>query len=662
MTEKFLIYLFLASFLIFLVPAKFKYHVTAFVLSFFIFVTSADALAVLSSGLPLLGKLGISSQHTPWHLTLDSLSAFFTLVINFTLFTGIIYAGSYLKNSTETKTPLQLSLHFFAFLWLGFAMFLILALRTFFPFLIAWELMTIASFILVVFDAEKKEVLKAGIHYLLQMHIGFLLIMSGFLIAGIDSGDFSFSGLSSYFSSHQNWPLFLVFFAGFGIKAGFIPFHSWLPDAHPAAPSHISGIMSGVMIKMGIFGILRVITLLTGDFQIIGMIILSVSLISGLLGVMLAIVQHDIKRLLAYHSIENIGIIGIGMGLGVLGMYLNNQLLVFLGFSGALLHVLNHSLFKSMLFYNAGVIYKAIHTRNIDSMGGLIRKMPVSAYLFLFAALAITGLPPLNGFISEFLIYSGMFNALTQSGFYGSLIFLFSILGLTLIGGLALFCFTKAFGIIYLGQQRAAYPADLKESDSPALLSQIIILAAILFIGFGASLLMPVTDKIVSGMFAMQSDFSLVEPTIQNLNAITVVSYVFVLSLALLFLIRKLLLRKRTVTQQPTWGCGYTAGNSKQQYTASSFADNYADLAKPLIGGHAQTETLSENDYFPAPKTFKKHFSDFIAQYLISVPVSKFTHLLKKSAQMQTGQLQHYILYAFIFILMVFALTYLNLI
>src|SRR5659263_590716 len=208
--------------------------------------------------------------------------------------------------------------------------------------------------------------------------------------------------------------------------------------------------MSGVMIKMVIYGILRVLISVQSDLLLIGIIILIISLLSGVLGVMMAIVQHDLKRLLAYHSIENIGIIGIGIGLGMIGLATGNTALAILGLAGGLLHVLNHSLFKSLLFFSAGSVYQATHTRNIEHLGGLMKKMPYTAFLFLIGSLAICGLPPFNGFISEYLIYMGMFKSLSAANLYQSILILGTIVGLSLIGGLAIFCFTKAFELHFL--------------------------------------------------------------------------------------------------------------------------------------------------------------------------------------------------------------------
>ena len=277
--------------------------------------------------------------------------------------------------------------------------------------------------------------------------------------------------------------LFVLLFIGFAFKAGFVPFHTWLPYAHPAAPSHISGMMSGVIIKLGIFGILRMLLLIKTGYLVIGEIILLFSIVSGLYGVILAIVQHNLKKLLAYHSIENIGIIGIGIGIGTIGLGLHNDFLAIAGFFGGLLHILNHSLFKSLLFYSAGSVYQQTGTLNVEKLGGLIKKMPHTAALFLIAALAICGLPPLNGFISEFLIFSGLFAGLKSESFSFSLFILTAIASLVIIGGLAIICFTKAFGVVFLGNRTPPYQHEPKEVSFIMLLPKYMVAAMIVLIG-----------------------------------------------------------------------------------------------------------------------------------------------------------------------------------
>jgi hydrogenase-4 component B len=405
----------LGSLLIIAAPKTAKYFATLFLIVLTIVVTSNLAIQSLIYGNDWSEMIYFLPGGT--ELAIDKLASYFILIINFTVFTGIIYAKGYLKSYENKKQGHQFSIHYFSYLWLYFSMVLVTMVYDGLAFLIVWEFMALSSFLLVIFDSEKEGILKVGLSYLIQMHIGLLFLLVGFVLVGQFTGTASFDSLGDAFASenllnafgsHGNFWLFLIFFVGFGIKAGFIPLHTWLPHAHPAAPSHVSAVMSSVIIKMGVYGILRVILSLQSDMLYVGIFILFISLASGLYGVMMAIVQHDLKRLLAYHSIENIGIIGIGIGLGVIGMATGNSLLAVLGFSGGLLHVLNHSLFKSLLFYTAGSVYTATGTRDINNLGGLIKNMPKTAFFFLLGALAICGLPPFNGFISEFLIYDGL--------------------------------------------------------------------------------------------------------------------------------------------------------------------------------------------------------------------------------------------------------------
>ncbi len=397
---------------------------------------------------------------------IDALSGWFILMMNFTVLTGVLYGRRYMKHYEDGSGIINL--HFVSFIINHFSLIGIFCLQNSLAFLYIWEVMALSSFVMVIFEYKKPETLRAGINFLIQSHICILFLTVGLIWVSSRTGSYDFNAIASYCASVNpaiSFLLFLCFFIGFAIKAGFVPFHTWLPYAHPVAPSHVSGIMSGVMIKLGIFGILRMLLLVNHDYLSIGYFILAVSLISGLYGVILAIVQHNLKKLLAYHSIENIGIIGMGIGLGAIGVGIQNPYLAYAGFAGALLHILNHSLFKSLLFYTAGSVYQAIHTLNIDSMGGLIKKMPQTAVLFLIAALAICGLPPFNGFVSEFLIYLGFFEGIHLGSLSLTTVFILSVLGLVLIGGLALLCFTKAFGIIFLGQERKQFQHEVHEAE-----------------------------------------------------------------------------------------------------------------------------------------------------------------------------------------------------
>lgn len=653
----------LLSLLVFAVPERMKYWFTLALLIAGIALTTSWSAGVLTgSAQPWKIPLFTPAGGTSVVLVVDTLTSYFIVVINITVLIGFLYARGYLEPYRARMNALRFSIHYFSYLWLWLSMLMVVMVRDGLPFLIVWEIMALSSFFLVIFDAEDRSIMKTGISYLIQMHVGMFFILVAFLLVQRETGQMSFDVLGQYFASHRNLPLFLLFFTGFAIKAGFIPLHTWLPEAHPAAPSHVSGVMSGVMIKMGIYGIIRVIASMQSDLLVTGAIILIVSLISGVMGVMMAIVQHDLKRLLAYHSIENIGIIGIGIGLGVIGQAGGNQALALLGYAGGLLHVLNHSLFKSLLFFNAGSVYHAAHTRNMEQTGGLMRRMPWTAVLFLIGSLAICGLPPFNGFISEYLIYIGMFDSLSGASLLHSILIVGSIAGLSLIGGLAIFCFTKAFGIVFLGSPRSEKAANAREVGSSMIIPQLVTAALILFIGLGSPLVVKPVFEIVAGTWGTGSQPLVTGAFTANLTQISLAGGIFVLSLGALLLYRRYHLSRRPVETGPTWGCGYTAGTPKQQYTATSFAYNYNHIAKPVLQTHKDIDEIGESEIFPRKRTFMSHSDDLFKRNLVDKPVDLVSGLLKKIAVMQTGQIGHYILYAFIFMLLVLFLAILKII
>lgn len=653
----------LLSLIVFIVPGTRKYYVSLALISAGIAVTTGwSAMALSGDGQPLEIRQYIPVLGNTFALTVDRLSAFFIIVINITVFIGFLYARGYLRPYPQGRNDLRFSIHYFSWIWLWLSMLMVVMVRDALSFLIVWEIMALSSFFLVIFEAEERTILKTGISYLIQMHVGMFFIMIGFLVVERETGMMSFTALGEYFLTHRNFPLFILFFIGFAIKAGFIPLHTWLPEAHPAAPSHVSGVMSGVMIKMGIYGIFRVLTEMHSDLMLAGIVILIISLVSGVMGVMMAIVQHDLKRLLAYHSIENIGIIGIGMGLGMIGLALENPALTLLGFSGGLLHVLNHSLFKSLLFFNAGSVYQAAHTRNMEQLGGLMKKMPYTALLFLTGSLAICGLPPFNGFISEYLIYMGMFKSLSGVALMHSILIVGSIVGLSLIGGLAIFCFTKAFGIVFLGEPRSEKARLATEVSRTMINPQFLTVIFILIIGLGSPLIVkPVFETVVQA-------FGITDPVMEtnaftsNLAQISIMGGIFVLTLTVLLVSRHYHLKRRPVEAGPTWGCGYTAATPRMQYTATSFAYNYNHLAKPLLQNRKIMEEIREDELFPGPRKFKSHSDDLFKKFLADKPVDWLSGLLKKIAVMQTGRIQHYILYAFVFMLLVLLLAFLKII
>jgi hydrogenase-4 component B len=628
-------------------------------------------LAAILSGsivasIPAINSLGGNNQDIvfkgglvfgPIPLRLDALSGWFILIICFLFIAGCFYGISYMKSYNNQKA--SIGLHAIAFLLLFSSMIAITVIQNGLAFLVAWEIMTLSAFIAVIFEYSKSETIRAGMNFLVQSHISVLLLFIGFIWIASKTGSYDFADITKYTGLNNgaiSMVLFLVFASGFGVKAGFVPFHSWLPYAHPAAPAHISGIMSGVMIKMGIYGILRMITLIKTDYLTVGYIILAISVISGLYGVMLAIIQHNLKRLLAYHSIENIGIIGIGIGLGCIGTGTSNQYLAILGFTGALLHTLNHSLFKSLLFFTAGNVYQATHTLDIERLGGLIKKMPHTAILFILAAMAICGLPPFNGFISEFVIYNGLYVWMQDAQFIDLIVIIFTVLGLVLIGGLAIFCFTKAAGVVFLGTPRCTFELEPHEVPVKQIIPLYFIAAFIIIIGlfpqvFIGILLYPVsllTGSIIPNISPGQVK------TIDIMQTISWAAGGFIILVLFLLGLKKLVTRKRSIRTDSTWGCGYVAPTAKIQYTGSSYAKTYSKLfSSVLLSFKSSTEV---SGIFPEEIRHETKPYDKVEKWFIDIPLRVYKSLMNRFLFIQNGKLQVYILYGIIFIVAVMLL------
>ncbi len=603
---------------------------------------------ILLSGTILFGNVLIK---------VDALSAWFILTINFTILTGAVYGFSYMKKYREMKS--KLTLHCIAYLLIHFALIGICSVQNGFIFLLMWELMALSVFILVIFDHEKPETIRAGINYIVQSHISIIFIMLGFIYVAYKTGSYSFGAIAE-FSGQQTTlagtTLFLCFFIGFAIKSGFVPFHTWLPYAHPASPSHVSGIMSGVVIKIGIYGILRMLLLIKTDYTTIGYIILFISTITGIYGVLLATIQHDLKKLLAYHSIENIGIIGIGIGLGCIGLGDTNKWMAILGFTGALLHTLNHSLFKSLLFYSAGNVLQATHTVDIEHLGGLIKKMPRTSILFLIAAIAICGLPPLNGFISEFLIFGGLYNWLFSASLISLIALVFSLVGLVLIGGLALLCFTKAFGIVFLGNQRTIPREEIKEAGFWQLMPMYLTISFMLLIGIFPSFFINTLQRPVN-LFTHDVVFNMNLIKVGAIDSLKIINWLFlgfILFVLIMLRLKKFVSRHKLIESGPTWGCGYPSADAKLQYTASSFVRSHSKLVKPLLDIEKNEVEIAE--IFPSDKHYETKSYDKIERIFIDKPIRLLNRFTDLFLFLQNGQLQRYILYGIIFITAVICL------
>jgi formate hydrogenlyase subunit 3/multisubunit Na+/H+ antiporter MnhD subunit len=531
-------------------------------------------------------------------------------------------------------------------------------------FLIVWEIMSLSSMMLLIFDAHNPKTIKAGINYLVQMHISVVFLTIGIIWLYFQTGSFSFDAFTRFFGTNSNIWLFLVFFVGFGLKAGFIPFHSWLPHAHPAAPSHISGVMSGVIVKLGIYGIFRVASYLKSDYLVLGEILIILSVLTGLYGIINAAVHRDFKKMLAYCTIENIGIIGIGIGIGLIGLGNNVPILYYLGFGGALLHVLNHSLFKSLLFYSAGSVYQQTHTRDMEKLGGLVKSMPRTAVIFLIGAIAIGGMPPFNGFISEFLIYSGLIEGIKLQNMDQIIIMVLSFAGLSVIGGLSILTFTKTFGTIFLGNQRQPLAHKPHEVSSIMLIPQYVIIIAMFSVAIFPQFYLQVIGNILTGLtksiaVPVPIEFDHYLFIMQN---ISLYSLIFIGVTGLFWGIRAFILRGRTQVTGSTWGCGYTAPTSKIQYTAKSFSKSLSKMFNFIVIERKQYDELEAGEIFPGQKKYVSHYHDFFEFRLIHKITNQLIYAANYFKFIQNGRIQSYVFYGIAFILAIFILTIFNII
>jgi len=604
-------------------------------------------------GTPVTGDIAVR---------IDALSGWFILLINFTLVTGALYGLQYMKSYRKQSS--NITIHCIAYLLTQSMLTIICVVQNALVFLFAWETMALSVAMLILFEHYKPDTIKAGINYIIQSHLCIVFLSLGFIWVASRTNSYDFNAISNFsstLSSFASMALFLCFFIGFAFKAGFVPFHTWLPYAHPAAPSHISGVMSGVVIKIGIYGILRMILLIKTDYTLLGFIILFISIVSGVYGVMLAILQHNLKKLLAYHSIENIGIIGIGIGLGTIGIGTNNLLLTTLGFAGGMLHVLNHSLFKSLLFYGAGNVYQATHTMNIEHLGGIVKRMPHTSILFLVAALAICGLPPLNGFVSEFLIYSGLFNGLKTGNMVSMLSLLISVFGLVIIGGLALLCFTKAFGAVFLGNSRHHFPHPPTESSAGKLIPMYMVMGLILAIGLCPNFFLGMLSeplKLFTDKLSLSAEAAYtVTNTGYTMMYIGWCSTGLIVLTGIIFFIRKKITAQKSVAITPTWSCGYVGNTAKMQYSASSFVRTYRKLAEPLLSIYKKKKEIK--GIFPRDGWRETHPYDIMEEWLIDIPLKQIKYFLGKFRFLQNGMIQMYTLYGIVFIILVLGLPFL---
>ena len=571
-------------------------------------------------------------------LGLDPLSAYFLVPMFLLSGLAAIYATGYFR-PWRGRNPGRF---WFFFNALVASMALVATARNGVLFLVAWEAMTLASFFLVVFDETEAGVGAAGWTYLVATHIGTAFLIALFLLLGRAGGSQDFAAYAAP-AGMAGW-LFLLGLIGFGTKAGLYPLHVWLPEAHPAAPSPVSAVMSGVMIKTGLYGIVRLLLILGAVPGWCAWVMLAAGAATGLMGIVFALAQRDLKRLLAYSSVENIGIAALGIGLGMVGIHHGQPGLAALGFAGGLLHVLNHAVFKGLLFLGAGAVVHAAGTRDLEHLGGLLKRMPWTGAAFLVGAVSICGLPPFNGFAGEFLIYAGAFKGILGAGSlaFGGVV---AVLALALIGGLAAACFAKAFGIAFLGEPRSAAAEAAREVDV-AMRGPLLALAGLcLALGFGAR---PVVAGALEPIVAMLGGAAAAPDAAGAIRGLLPVALFGVMALLIFWAGGMVLLRRRLLAGRPgretgTWDCGYAAPAASMQYTAASFVQPLTQAASGIL--RPQVERQPPQGVHPAAATFRSETPDVARLRLFEPLFRRTAGELGRLRWLQQGHVHWYVSY-----------------
>jgi len=634
--------------------------------SFFAIAGSIWGL-VLGTLLIVIGRdLSFTTGMAAWPLLsltvhIDRLAAFFIVVISLITLICSVYGIGYIKHFYNQYSLGSLGLFYHLFIA---GMILVVSAANGIFFLIVWEIMSIASYFLVVYDRHDENNVKAGFLYLVMTHVGTAFIIFSFLLLYQHTGSFDFA---NWQASSLLIPMsiknvvFVLAMIGFGTKAGLIPFHVWLPSAHPAAPSHVSALMSGVMIKTGIYMMIRIfLDLLQPIPTWWGLAVLIIGSISALLGVLYALTEHDIKRLLAYHSIENIGIILLGLGSALTFASLNMPTLALLGLVAALFHTLNHATFKSLLFLSAGAVINQTHSRNMEEYGGLIKYMPLTAFCFLIGSMAISALPPFNGFFSEWLTFQALFSGIAGFNFYAKWIFMFAAGSLAFTGGLALACFVKAFGVTFLARPRSTEVTHAKEVSFSLRLGMILLAVLSLLFGIFSGYLTFWLEKIGTNIGAFYQIKSIVSVpsnqgiiSVGNWSSVSAPAFFALLISALIlvwFIVRFIINKNQKVTTGATWDCG-TDLTPRMEITATGFARSitliFQGILKPSIQHEVEYHD-SMSRFLPKSRTIVLSIQDVYQTYLYRPLQTGITALSLRVKGIQSGNVNAYISYILI--------------
>jgi hydrogenase-4 component B len=588
---------------------------------------------------------------------LDPLSAYFLLALASVGLAVSIYSYGYLEGFGKEK-PIGVFSFFYCLLLISLT--LVFTASNAVVFLIAWELMALAAYFLVTFDHENDEAKRAGSLFFVMSHAGTGALLIAFLLMGTWAGSFDFAAfrvLAKDLSTVRQGSLFLLFLLGFGIKAGMVPVHIWLPVAHPAAPSNVSAVMSSVLIKTGIYGLMRISFEFMGSTPLWpGMLLLGLGIVSALIGVLYALIDPDLKRMLAYSTIENSGIILLTLGAALVFRSYGRSELASVALAAGLLHILNHAIFKSLLFLSAGAVVHATGTRNMERLGGLIRPMPWTALFFLIGAIAISGLPPLNGFVSEWLAYQSLLGGFGSTTSLTRVVFPVAGSLLALTGALAAACFVRAFGVGFLALARREPTAEAHEATTTMLTGMAILAILCVALGLGVTAWLPILDPVTGQLLGNQISTKLAQPwgvlSPGSLNGGTVAPTAIACLLVIIGLLSSIVaIRRRKLPRvtRPTWDCGLPGLDEGNEYTAIAFSKPlrmvFATFYQPRREIHTE---FAVSAYFPKSVRFETGVEPAFESRLYSPLVEKILERAHRLRTIQAGSIHAYLAYIFL--------------
>ncbi len=613
----------------------------------------------LAAALPFVLGVPVAERILAWseplgafHLRLDPLSAFFEVALFGVALPASVFGAAYMRPETGRRA---LGPFLAAYALLVASMSVVLAAADGVLFLVAWEVMTVAAFVLVTFDDGRPQVRRAGFTFLVASHVGTAFLVAMFLLLGRGAGGFDFVRFESLRDGVATPGLLLALGrVGFGTKAGLVPLHVWLPEAHPAAPSHVSALLSGVMVKTGAYGMLRLLGFLPPPGVAAGLVIAGIGLAGAAVAITLTLGQEDLKRALAYSTVENVGLVFLGIGVFVAAGASGLPAVAALGLGGALLHAWNHAAMKGLAFLGAGTLVHSAHSQDLERMGGLLARLPITGALFLVGVASLAALPPLAGFASEWLLYVGLLSGAGASAGAGPLLGYLGVVVLALVGGIAAVSFTRIAGVALLGEPRSAEAARAHETGPASWAPLAFLASACVLLGLFPSVPLGPVARVATALGAADAA-RVLGPASDLASAPRVLAFLLVALVAVLLLVGRRLRAASPPASSATWGCGYAAPTARMEYTASSFSQLFLRTGLVPRALRPRVHVQPPRSIFPGTARFRSEGDDPARVRIFEPLFRSLGDRMARLRRFQAGRLNLQLLYTLLTLVAVLA-------